>query len=66
MPGKLIRMDVAVGDTVAKGQVLAVMEAMKMEHSIASPRDGVVSEVFYAVGDQVAEGQALLTLQDVT
>ena len=64
MPGKLIRMDVAVGDTVAKGQVLAVMEAMKMEHSIASPRDGVVSEVFYAVGDQVAEGQALLTLQD--
>jgi len=37
-----------------------------MEHSIASPRDGVVSEVFYAVGDQVAEGQALLTLQDVT
>ena len=66
MPGKLIRMDVAVGDTVAKGQVLAVMEAMKMEHSIASPRDGVVSEVFSAVGDQVAEGQALLTLQDVT
>ena len=66
MPGKLIRMDVAVGDTVAKGQVLALMEAMKMEHSIASPRDGVVSEVFYAVGDQVAEGQALLTLQDVT
>ncbi len=66
MPGKLIRMDVAVGDTVAKGQVLAVMEAMKMEHSIASPRNGVVSEVFYAVGDQVAEGQALLTLQDVT
>ena len=66
MPGKLIRMDVAVGDTVAKGQVLAVMEAMKMEHSIASPRDGVVSEVFYAVGDQVAEGQALLTLKDVT
>jgi 3-methylcrotonyl-CoA carboxylase alpha subunit len=66
MPGKLIRMDVAVGDTVAKGQVLAVMEAMKMEHSIASPRDGVVSEVFYAVGDQVAEGQALLTLQDAT
>lgn len=66
MPGKLIRMDVAVGDTVVKGQVLAVMEAMKMEHSIASPRDGVVSEVFYAVGDQVAEGQALLTLKDVT
>jgi 3-methylcrotonyl-CoA carboxylase alpha subunit len=44
--------------------VVAVMEAMKMEHSIASPRDGVVGEVLYAVGDQVAEGQALLTLKD--
>ena len=64
MPGKVVSMAVKAGDKVAKGQVVAVMEAMKMEHSIASPRDGVVGEVLYAVGDQVAEGQALLTLQD--
>ena len=64
MPGKVVNIAVKAGDTVARGQVLAVMEAMKMEHSIASPRDGVVGEVLYAVGDQVAEGQALLTLQD--
>jgi 3-methylcrotonyl-CoA carboxylase alpha subunit len=64
MPGKVVSMVVAAGDAVTKGQVVAVMEAMKMEHSIASPRDGVVGEVLYAVGDQVAEGQALLTLTD--
>lgn len=64
MPGKVVNIGVKAGDKVTKGQVLAVMEAMKMEHSIASPRDGVVGEVLYAVGDQVAEGQALLTLQD--
>lgn len=64
MPGKVVNIAVKAGDEVTKGQVLAVMEAMKMEHSIASPRDGVVGEVLYAVGDQVAEGQALLTVQD--
>jgi|TARA_B110000977_G_scaffold190135_1_gene260542 3-methylcrotonyl-CoA carboxylase alpha subunit len=64
MPGKVVSIAVKAGDTVSKGQVVAVMEAMKMEHSIASPRDGVVAEVLYAVADQVAEGQALLTLHD--
>jgi len=38
------------------------MEAMKMEHTIAAPADGVVKEVLYGVGDQVAEGAALINL----
>ena len=62
MPGKVVSFSVQAGDKVAKGQALAVMEAMKMEHTIAAPADGVVSELLYAPGDQVAEGAELLKL----
>ena len=62
MPGKLVSFSVKAGDKVSKGQALAVMEAMKMEHTIAAPADGVVAEVLYAPGDQVAEGAELLKL----
>ena len=50
MPGKVIAFLAQAGDTVDAGQPLAVMEAMKMEHTIASPRDGTVAELLYAVG----------------
>ena len=56
MPGKVLSFAVKAGDKVSKGQALAVMEAMKMEHTIAAPGDGVVAELMYAPGDQVAEG----------
>lgn len=62
MPGKVVSFAVKAGDTVAKGQPLAVMEAMKMEHTIAAPADGVVQELLYAPGDQVTEGAELLKL----
>ncbi len=62
MPGKLLSFAVAVGDKVAAGQALAVMEAMKMEHTVAAPTDGTVAELLYAPGDQVAEGAPLLRL----
>jgi 3-methylcrotonyl-CoA carboxylase alpha subunit len=62
MPGKVVSFSVQAGDKVAKGQALAVMEAMKMEHTIAAPADGVVAEVLYAPGDQVNEGAELLRL----
>jgi 3-methylcrotonyl-CoA carboxylase alpha subunit len=62
MPGKVLSFNVKAGDQVSEGQVLAIMEAMKMEHTIASPGDGVVAELLYAPGDQVAEGAELLTL----
>ena len=62
MPGKVVSFAVKAGDKVTKGQALAVMEAMKMEHTIAAPLDGVVAELLYAPGDQVAEGAELLKL----
>ena len=64
MPGKLIAYMAKAGDRVARGQALAVIEAMKMEHTIHAPRDGVVRECLYAAGDQVGEGSELLRLQD--
>jgi 3-methylcrotonyl-CoA carboxylase alpha subunit len=62
MPGKVIAFLAKVGEQVKLGQPLAVMEAMKMEHTIASPRDGTVEELLYGVGDQVQEGGELLRL----
>jgi 3-methylcrotonyl-CoA carboxylase alpha subunit len=63
MPGKVVSFLVKAGDKVKAGQPLAVMEAMKMEHTIAAPADGEVSELLYAPGDQVAEGEELLKLK---
>ena len=65
MPGKVVSFAVQAGDKVSKGQALAVMEAMKMEHTIAAPQDGVVAELLYAPGDQVTEGAELLRLSAV-
>ena len=62
MPGKLLSFAVKVGEQVQAGQVLAVMEAMKMEHTVAAPASGTVAELLYAPGDQVAEGAPLLRL----
>ncbi|WP_137917338.1 acetyl/propionyl/methylcrotonyl-CoA carboxylase subunit alpha [Hydrogenophaga sp. 2FB] len=62
MPGKVVSFAVKAGDAVKKGQALAVMEAMKMEHTIAAPADGTVDELLYAPGDQVNEGAELLKL----
>jgi len=63
MPGKVVSFAVKAGDAVKKGQPLAVMEAMKMEHTIAAPADGTVAELLFAPGDQVTEGAELLKLQ---
>ena len=65
MPGKVIALHAKAGDTVKRGQALAVMEAMKMEHTLHAPRDGEVAELLYRVGDQVAEGAELLRLAEV-
>jgi 3-methylcrotonyl-CoA carboxylase alpha subunit len=62
MPGKVVSFAVKAGDKVKKGQALAVMEAMKMEHTIAAPADGTVAELLYAPGDQVMDGAELLKL----
>jgi 3-methylcrotonyl-CoA carboxylase alpha subunit len=62
MPGKVVSFAVKAGDQVRIGQTLAVLDAMKMEHTIAAPMDGVVAELLYAPGDQVPEGAELLKL----
>ena len=62
MPGKVVSFAVKAGDAVKAGQALAVMEAMKMEHTIHAPKDGVVAELLYAPGDQVADGAELIKL----
>jgi len=64
MPGRVIQLLVAPGDTVRQGQPMMVIEAMKMEHTIAAPRDGIVSAVHYAAGDPVEEGAELIALTE--
>jgi 3-methylcrotonyl-CoA carboxylase alpha subunit len=65
MPGKVLQMLVRVGEHVVAGQTLALMEAMKMEHSIRAPFAGEVAELLYASGEQIAEGAALIRLEPV-
>lgn len=60
MPGKVVQLLVAVGDTVAAGQALLTLEAMKMEHQVVSPTAGVVAEVFVQPGQQLDGGQPLV------
>jgi len=62
MPGRIVLQNVKPGTRVRHGDVLLVLEAMKMEHSILAPADGIVESVDYAVGDLVEEGVALLSL----
>ena len=62
MPGSIIRVDVAEGDTVSAGQSLLRLEAMKMEHTVTAPEDGVVTELPVAVGDKVDAGQTLVVI----
>ena len=60
MPGKVVAVLASKGQQVKKGDPLVIMEAMKMEHTIAAPGDGVIEEILYDVGDQVADGAPLL------
>lgn len=63
MPGNILAVNVAAGDSVKKGQVLMVLEAMKMENEIMAPRDGKVTAVAVAKGAAVESGALLCTIQ---
>jgi 3-methylcrotonyl-CoA carboxylase alpha subunit len=63
MPGKVIKLLVAPGASVTKGDSLLILEAMKMEHTITAPADGRVKEIHFASGEQVPEGAQLITLE---
>ncbi|KQN03012.1 methylcrotonoyl-CoA carboxylase [Sphingomonas sp. Leaf230] len=63
MPGRIIAVDVAAGDTVLKGQKLVTLEAMKMEHSLTAPFDGIVADLNAIEGGQVTEGTMLVRIE---
>ena len=63
MPGTILSVNVAAGDTVKRGQVLMILEAMKMENEIMCPRDGRVVSVSAAKGASVESGTVLCVIQ---
>ncbi len=66
MPGRIVKVMVSAGDTVAAGQPLLIMEAMKMEHTIHSPREGKIEKVFYKVDDIVAADATLFAFESAS
>ena len=62
MPGRIVSVLVAPGESVREGQALVVLEAMKMEHTLTAPADGAVEEVRFAPGDLVDEAAELVVL----
>lgn len=63
MPGKVVRILVAVGDTVQKGDGVIVVEAMKMQNEMKSPKDGVISTIKFVEGDTVSAGDVLVVIE---
>ena len=64
MPGRVVRVLVAVGDRVTAGQAVVIVEAMKMENELRAPRDGVVREVAAREGAAVEAGAVLVAMDD--
>jgi glutaconyl-CoA/methylmalonyl-CoA decarboxylase subunit gamma len=64
MPGLILAVNVAAGARVERGQDVAVLEAMKMQNTIRSPRAGTVAEVFVAAGQSVGHGEPLLRFEE--
>lgn len=63
MPGNIIDIKVKVGDTVTEGQVVLILEAMKMENEIVAPKAGVITGINCVKSDVVSTGDTLLTIQ---
>ena len=62
MPGKILGIKASAGQAVKKGQVLLILEAMKMENEIVAPQDGTVASINVSVGEQVEAGAVIATL----
>ncbi|MFH0766073.1 MAG: acetyl-CoA carboxylase biotin carboxyl carrier protein subunit [Calditrichota bacterium] len=62
MPGSVIKVNVAPGETVKKGQTLVIVEAMKMENEVRAPSEAIVAKVLVKAGQQVGAGETLVTL----
>ena len=64
MPGKIVRVLVAAGQAVSEGEALVVMEAMKMEHTMKAPADGVVEAVHGKEGDVIGQRALLISFEE--
>ncbi len=64
MPGKVLVTEVRAGDRVKEGQLLVILEAMKMEHRITAPVAGVIKALNVTEGEQVDNGQVLVVFED--
>ena len=64
MPGKILEVSVKPGDTVKRGQQVAILEAMKMHNSLGATQDGVIAEVCVDVGQTVAHGDVIVTFKE--
>lgn len=62
MPGKILGVKASIGDHVKRGDVILILEAMKMENEVVAPNDGTVFSIHVAVGDSVEAGDVLATL----
>lgn len=62
MPGKILGIKTQVGATVKKGEVVIILEAMKMENEIVAPQDGTVASIAVSVGASVESGEVMVTL----
>ncbi len=63
LPGKIVQVQVGLGDSVKKGEALLILEAMKMEHTITAPRDAVIAGIPFGPGEQVEEGVELILFE---
>lgn len=63
MPGKMVEIKVNVGDAVKKGDVVAVMEAMKMKQPVPAPQDGIVKEIKAEAGARVSAGSVIMVIE---
>jgi geranyl-CoA carboxylase alpha subunit len=63
MHGQLLSIDVSIGDSVTKGQRIAVLEAMKMQHELIAPGDGTVADVVAVAGKQIGAGDLIMMLE---
>ncbi len=63
LPGTILSVKKNVGDTVKKGDVVMIMEAMKMENNVLAERDGIINKINHNVGDSVLQGEALFELE---
>lgn len=66
MPATIVAILKNSGDTISQGEPLIILEAMKMEHTIYAPFDGIIKEFYYQTGQQVQEGQQLLELSEIS